>query len=72
MVVALAVGFLWQWYASYKGYNVSATHSISKSLCHSYCVGWHDVGPHNVTCSGTMWPLHWCSLVTTNMTTWFP
>jgi sodium-dependent phosphate transporter len=30
MVVALAVGFLWQWWASYKGFNVSATHSISE------------------------------------------
>jgi phosphate/sulfate permease len=29
-VVALAVGFLWQLYASYMGYNVSATHSISE------------------------------------------
>lgn len=30
-VVALAAGFLWQWWASYKGFNVSATHSISES-----------------------------------------
>jgi sodium-dependent phosphate transporter len=28
MVVALAMGFLWQGWASYMGYNVSATHSI--------------------------------------------
>ena len=28
MVIALAVGFFWQWWASSKGLNVSATHSI--------------------------------------------
>lgn len=31
MVIALAVGFLWQAWASWAGFNVSATHSISKS-----------------------------------------
>lgn len=28
MIIALAVGFFWQWWASSKGLNVSATHSI--------------------------------------------
>jgi phosphate/sulfate permease len=30
MVIALAAGFIWQGWASYIGYNVSATHSISE------------------------------------------
>lgn len=34
MVVALTIGFVWQGWASYMGYNVSATHSISK-CCHA-------------------------------------
>jgi phosphate/sulfate permease len=33
MVIALAAGFIWQAWASYVGYNVSATHSISEWLC---------------------------------------
>lgn len=33
MVIALAVGFLWQGWASWAGFNVSATHSISKWWC---------------------------------------
>ena len=28
MIAALTMGFLWQWWASSKGLNVSATHSI--------------------------------------------
>lgn len=30
MICALFVGFVWQGFASYMGYNVSATHSISE------------------------------------------
>jgi hypothetical protein len=37
-VVALAAGFLWQWWASYKGFNVSATHSISEFSSLSACL----------------------------------
>jgi hypothetical protein len=33
MVCALTVGGLWQILASYYGYNVSATHSISEWPC---------------------------------------
>ena len=32
MIIALAVGFLWQWWASWKGLNVSATHSIIAAI----------------------------------------
>lgn len=32
MVIALTIGFLWQWWASWKGLNVSATHSIIAAI----------------------------------------
>jgi phosphate/sulfate permease len=35
MVIALAAGFVWQAWASYVGFNVSATHSISE--CYVCC-----------------------------------
>jgi hypothetical protein len=57
MVIALAVGFLWQGWASYVGFNVSATHSISAcsdvvslaylSVCLSNCaLATPNVLPH--------------------------
>jgi sodium-dependent phosphate transporter len=50
MVVALAIGFLWQGWASYAGMNVSATHSISEhclllGLCYAammFCLCKYD------------------------------
>lgn len=45
MVIALAAGFIWQGWASYAGYNVSATHSISECgpgvlpVCHHNAIG---------------------------------
>jgi hypothetical protein len=41
-VVALLVAFLWQGWACSKGYNVSATHSISESGGYAIVAQWHS------------------------------
>lgn len=50
-VIALAIGFLWQLFASYKGYNVSATHSISECFLPAFVLlGLRNVVIHAGTC----------------------
>jgi hypothetical protein len=46
MVIALSVGFFWQWWASWKGLNVSATHSIIAGIM-GFSLVWNGVNGVN-------------------------